>query len=158
MIFVLNFKFIFIISIDNFEVKFKKEIVCILYNIFKILFIIVVLEFFSSEFCSRRVSLEFLYGMWVFFSFIRVEMTLFRVERDRLILVVFFSFCFVVFVLVCFFEFCNIWMVNELFKIFFLFIWCSSLLFVYIDINSFFFLFIMFLNIVLEFFIKIIFM
>lgn len=119
--------------------KFKKEIVCILYNIFKILFIIVVLEFFSSEFCSRRVSLEFLYGMWVFFSFIRVEMTLFRVERDRLILVVFFSFCFVVFVLVCFFEFCNIWMVNELFKIFFLFIWCSSLLYVYIDINSFFF-------------------
>lgn len=143
MIFVLNFKFIFIISIDNFEVKFKKEIVCILYNIFKILLIIVVLEFFSSEFCSRRVSLEFLYGMWVFFLFIRVEMTLFRVERDRLILVVFFSFCFVVFVLVCFFEFCNIWGLMNYLK--FLIIWYSSLLYVYIDINSFFFLFIRFL-------------
>lgn len=147
MIFVLNFKFIFIISIDNFEVKFKKEIVCILYNIFKILFIIVVLEFFSSEFCSRRVSFEFLYGMWVFFSFIRVEMTFFRVERDRLILVVFFSFCFVVFVLVCFFEFCNIWGLMNYLKFFFLIIWYSSLLYVYvyIDINSFFFLFIRFL-------------
>lgn len=158
MIFVLNFKFIFIISIDNFEVKFKIEIVCILYNIFKILFIIVVLEFFSSEFCSRRVSLEFLYGMWVFFSFIRVEMTLFRVERDRLILVVFFSFCFVVFVLVCFFEFCNIWMVNELFKIFFYFFDVVVYYMFILMWKVVFFYLLCFLNIVLEFFIKIVFM
>lgn len=116
---VLNLKSIFITSTDNSEVKFKKETVCISYNISKTLLTIAVLEFPPSESCSRRVSLEFLYGMWVLFPSTRAEMTLPRVERDRLILVASFSLCPVAPVLACLSEPCNIWMVNELSKTFF---------------------------------------
>lgn len=122
---VLNLKSIFITSTDNSEVKFKKETVCISYNVSKTLLTIAVLEFPPSESCSRRVSLEFLYGMWVLFPSTRAEMTFPRVERDRLILVASFSLCPVAPVLACLSEPCNIWMVNELSKTFFLSIYVA---------------------------------
>lgn len=46
-----------------------------------------VLEFPPRESCSRRVSLEFLYGTCVLLPSTRAEMTLPSVDRDRLILV-----------------------------------------------------------------------
>lgn len=145
---VLNLKSIFITSTDNSEVKFKKETVCISYNISKTLLTIAVLEFPPSESCSRRVSLEFLYGMWVLFPSTRAEMTFPRVERDRLILVASFSLCPVAPVLACLSEPCNIWGLMNYSKLFFLTIWYSSLLHVHAhtDINSFFLLSIRFLT------------
>lgn len=110
----------------------KKGTVWIIsYNISQTILTIAVLEFPPSESCSRRVSLEFLYGMWVLFPSTRAEMTFPRVERDRLILVASFSLCPVAPVLACLSEPCNIWMVSELSKTFFylfdaaVYYWCE---------------------------------
>lgn len=48
---------------------------------------IMVLEFPPRESCSRRVSLEFLYGTCVLLPSTRAEMTFPNVDRERLILV-----------------------------------------------------------------------
>lgn len=50
-------------------------------------FTIMVLEFPPRESCSRRVSLEFLYGTCVLLPSTRAEMTFPNVDRERLILV-----------------------------------------------------------------------
>ena len=44
-----------------------------------------------SESCSKRVSFEFLYGIWLLFPSTSADMTLPSVERDKLILVASFS-------------------------------------------------------------------
>lgn len=62
---------------------------------------ITVLELPPKESCSSRVSLEFLYGMWVLFPSTKAEMTFPSTERDWLIFVASFRRVPAAWVLLC---------------------------------------------------------
>uniref|UniRef100_A0A915HNJ9 Uncharacterized protein n=1 Tax=Romanomermis culicivorax TaxID=13658 RepID=A0A915HNJ9_ROMCU len=52
-----------------------------------------VFEFPPNESCNNRVNFEFRYGTWVALGSVKAEMTLPRVDNDKLILVASFKRC-----------------------------------------------------------------